>query len=102
MTKQEKARLSLLMTLHSTAMRRAELCRLKVRDIGSQRMMIRINQGKGRRDRELPLGPKLLETRLVYWRCTASCSTSAGISSPETSRDLNWRNIATSLIEVNV
>jgi len=33
---------TLLMTLYSTAMRRAELCRLKVRDIDSQRMMIRI------------------------------------------------------------
>jgi integrase/recombinase XerD len=38
---------TLLMTLYSTAVRRAELCRLKVRDIDSQRVMIRINQGKG-------------------------------------------------------
>src|SRR5271157_1543810 len=59
---------TLLMTLYSTAMRRAELCRLKVRDIDSQRMMIRINQGKGRRDRDVPLSPKLLETLRVYWR----------------------------------
>jgi integrase len=51
---------TLLMTLYSTAMRRAELCQLKVRDIDSQRMMIRINQGKGSRDREVPLSPKLL------------------------------------------
>jgi integrase/recombinase XerD len=59
---------TLLMTLYSTAMRRAELCRLKVQDIDSQRMMIRINQGKGGRDREVPLSPKLLETLRVYWR----------------------------------
>jgi len=59
---------TLLMTLYSTAMRRAELCRLKVRDIDSQRMMIRINQGKGRRDRDVPLSPKLLDTLRVYWR----------------------------------
>src|SRR5207245_7972653 len=59
---------TLLMTLYSTAMRRAELCRLKVRDIDSQRMMIRINQGKGRHDRDVPLSPKLLETLRVYWR----------------------------------
>ena len=59
---------TLLMTLYSTAMRRAELCRLTVRDIDSQRMMIRINQGKGRRDRDVPLSPKLLETLRVYWR----------------------------------
>ena len=59
---------TLLMTLYSTAMRRAELCQLKVRDIDSQRMMIRINQGKGGRDREVPLSPKLLETLRVYFR----------------------------------
>src|ERR1700747_150277 len=41
---------TLLMTLYSTGMRRAELCRLRVNDIDSQRMMIRIQQGKGRRD----------------------------------------------------
>jgi site-specific recombinase XerD len=59
---------TLLMTLYSTAMRRAELCRLKVTNIDSQRMMIRIEQGKGRRDRNVPLSPKLLETLRVYWR----------------------------------
>ena len=59
---------TLLMTLYSTAMRRAELCRLKVRDIDSQRMMIRINQGKGGRDREVPLSPKLLEILRLYFR----------------------------------
>jgi integrase/recombinase XerD len=59
---------TLLMTLYSTAARRAELCRLKVQDIDSQRMMIRINQGKGGRDREVPLSPKLLEILRVYFR----------------------------------
>jgi integrase len=60
---------TLLMTLYSTGMRRAELCRLRVTDIDSRRMMIRIQQGKGRRDREVPLSPKLLETLRAYWRC---------------------------------
>jgi len=59
---------TLLMTLYSTAMRRAELCRLKVHDVDSQRTMIRIDQGKGSRDRDVPLSPKLLETLRVYWR----------------------------------
>jgi len=40
---------------------------LKVRDVDSQRMMIRIEQGKGHRDRYVPLSPKLLETLRVYW-----------------------------------
>ena len=56
------------MTLYSTGIRRAELCRLQVNDIDSPRMMIRIPQGKGRRDREVPLSPTLLETLRVYWR----------------------------------
>ena len=59
---------TLLMTLYSTAVRRSELCRLKVTDIDSQRMMIRITQGKGSRDREVPLSPILLEALRVYWR----------------------------------
>jgi len=58
---------TLIMTLYSTAVRRSELCRLKVTDIDSQRMMIRIYQGKGRRDRDLPLSPTLLETLRLYW-----------------------------------
>jgi len=59
---------TLLMTLYSTAVRRSELCRLKVSDIDSQRMMIRITQGQGSRDREVPLSPTLLEALRVYWR----------------------------------
>lgn len=59
---------ALLMTLYSTGIRRAELCRLKVSDIDSQRMMIRIQQGKGSQDREVPLSPRLLETLRAYFR----------------------------------
>ena len=59
---------AMLMTLYSCGLRRAELCRLKVSDIDSKRMMIRIVQGKGNVDREVPLSPKLLETLRLYWR----------------------------------
>src|SRR5207237_3694268 len=52
---------AMLMTLYSTGMRRAELCRLKVSDIDSQRMVIRIRQGKASRDRDEPSSAKLLE-----------------------------------------
>ena len=40
---------------------------LKVADIDSQRMVIHIRQGKGSRDREVPLSPKLLEALREYW-----------------------------------
>ena len=46
---------TILMTLYSTGLRRAELCRLKVSDIDSERMMLRVVQGKGGIDREVPL-----------------------------------------------
>jgi site-specific recombinase XerD len=58
----------MLMTLYSTGIRRAELCRLQVTDIDSNRMMVHIRQGKGGHDRDVPLSEKLLETLRVYWR----------------------------------
>jgi integrase/recombinase XerD len=61
-------RRTLLMTLYGTGMRRAELARLKVSDIDSQRMIIRVVEGKGGKDRDLPLSPALLETLREYWR----------------------------------
>jgi integrase/recombinase XerD len=59
---------AMLMTVYSTGMRRAEMCNLKVEDIDSKRMLIHIRQGKGRRDRDVPLSPKVLETLRAYWR----------------------------------
>jgi site-specific recombinase XerD len=59
---------AILMTLYATGLRRAELCRLKVADIDSDRMMIHVREGKGGRDRDVLLSPKLLETLREYWR----------------------------------
>ena len=59
---------TMLMTLYSTGMRRAELCHLRVADIDSVRMLIHIRHGKRNRDRDVPLSPKLLETLREYWR----------------------------------
>ena len=61
-------RRTLLMTLYGTGMRRSELAHLKVGDIDSQRMIIRVVAGKGGKDRDLPLSPTLLETLREYWR----------------------------------
>jgi integrase/recombinase XerD len=58
----------LLMLLYATGMRRTEASLLKVSDIDSQRMVIHIQRGKGLRDRDVPLTPKLLEALRDYWR----------------------------------
>ncbi len=58
----------MLMLLYSTGIRRAELCRLKVSDVDSRRMILHIREGKGGRDRDVPLSSTLLETLREYWR----------------------------------
>ena len=59
---------TLLMVLYGTGMRRSEVARLKIADIDSQRMIIHVVDGKGHKDRDLPLSPTLLENLRVYWR----------------------------------
>src|SRR5882672_111423 len=58
----------LLMALYATGLRRAELTRLKVSDVDSKRMVIHVQGGKGRRDRDVLLSPKLLEALREHWR----------------------------------
>ena len=59
---------TLLMTLYATGLRRAELARLKVSDIDSQHMVIHVRGGKGRKDRDVLLSPKLLDELRQHWR----------------------------------
>jgi len=59
---------TILMTLYSTGMRRSELCHLRPEDIDQERMVVRIRQGKGGKDREVPLSPKLLAQLQTYYR----------------------------------
>jgi site-specific recombinase XerD len=59
---------TILMTLYSTGMRRSELCHLRPEDIDKERMVVRIRQGKGGKDREVPLSPKLLEQLPTCYR----------------------------------
>jgi integrase/recombinase XerD len=58
---------TLLMTLYATGARNAELTRLKFSDVDSKRMVIHIQGGKGRKDRDVMLSPKLLEELREHW-----------------------------------
>jgi site-specific recombinase XerD len=59
---------ALLMTTYGGGLRVSELVRLQPRDIHSARMLIRVNQGKGRKDRYTLLSQRLLEELRTYWR----------------------------------
>jgi len=58
----------LLMALYASGARNAELTHLKVSDIDSQRMVVHIRGGKGRKDRDVMLSPKLLVALRTHWR----------------------------------
>jgi integrase/recombinase XerD len=59
---------TILIVLYATGIRRAELTLLKVSNIDSECMVVHIRKGKGQRDRDLPMTPKLLEALRDYWR----------------------------------
>lgn len=58
----------ILSTIYATGMRVSEAVHLRIGDIDSKRMVIRIVQGKGNKDRLVPLSGKLLELLRTYWR----------------------------------
>src|SRR6266853_5244142 len=58
------------MTAYAAGLRVSEVVRLKIADIDSGRMLIRVEQGKGGRDRYVMLSPQLLDMRRGYWRET--------------------------------
>jgi site-specific recombinase XerD len=59
---------ALLMTTYAAGLRGSEVTRLRVTDIDSHRMVIRVAQGKGRKDRYTLLSPRLLDELRRYYR----------------------------------
>ena len=59
---------ALLMTIYSAGLRLSEVVHLKVLDIDSQRMTIRVRQGKGQKDRYTLLAQRTLEVLREYWK----------------------------------
>ncbi len=62
-----KSRMMLTMA-YAAGLRVSEIVALKLADVDSRRMVLRIEQAKGRKDRYVMLSPKLLELLRVYWR----------------------------------
>ena len=65
-TKNLKQR-TFLTTLYATGMRFSEAANLHINSIDSQRMLIHIRHGKGSKDRQVPLSPRLLIELKAYW-----------------------------------
>ncbi|MFO0849955.1 MAG: site-specific integrase [Gemmataceae bacterium] len=61
-----KAR-AMLLTAYAGGLRASEVVALRAADIDSRRMLIRVRQGKGRKDRYVMLSPVLLEALRAYW-----------------------------------
>jgi site-specific recombinase XerD len=59
---------AILMTAYAAGLRVSEATHLKVTDIDSQRMMLRVEQGKGMKDRYVMLSPRLLDVLRTYWK----------------------------------
>ena len=57
-----------LATAYGAGLRVSEVVALKVGDVDSERMLLRVERGKGRKDRHTMLSPQLLELLRAWWR----------------------------------
>jgi len=94
-----------LSVAYGAGLRAAEVVSLKVSDIDSQRMLIRVEQGKGHQDRNAMLSPHLLELLRTWWRAARPQGwlfPGQNPVNPMTTRQLNRACHAAAGIEKNV
>jgi integrase/recombinase XerD len=77
---------AILTTCYAAGLRISEAVRLKTSSLDNQRMVIRVAQGKGRKDRYVMLSPKLLDTLRGYWRIARP----KGVAVPRVFRPTNY------------
>ena len=59
---------AMLTTMYAGGLRLSETLNLRVEDIDSARMVIRVRKGKGKKDRYVPLSPIVLDLLRAHWR----------------------------------
>lgn len=72
----------LVTVLYSAGLRLGEVCRLRVENIDSARMLLHIRQAKGHKDRYVPLSPIALELLREWWRQTMRRTRPTGLLFP--------------------
>src|SRR5215207_3763261 len=82
---------AILMTAYAAGLRVSEVVALRVDDIDSRRMLIRVRQAKGRKDRYVMLSPRLLEILRQYWKAARPTGYLFPGQAPET--PLNARTV---------
>jgi integrase len=70
------------MTAYAGGLRLSEVARLRVEDIDAARMVLHVRQGKGQKDRDVMLSPRLLAVLRAYWATTGPARTSSPDASP--------------------
>jgi len=84
---------AMLVTAYAAGLRLSEVAHLQVQDIDSKRMVIRIRQSKGHKDRYVMLSPRLLELLRRYWeaaRPTTWLFSGRSGDGPISSRGVAW------------